>query len=233
MDSQKALGALHKYRNEQKAKVLKSFFKTAPGNYASTDIFIGVTVPQIRKVASQHYKLPLSQLRKIIKSPVHEERLLALLILALKFEKSGIKAKAEIFQFYLKFINQVNNWDLVDLSAPCIIGAYLSDKKRSLLYKLAKSKNFWQRRIAILSTFYFIKNRDFKDTLKITSILLKDKEDLIHKACGWMLREVGKRNLALEEKFLKKYYRIMPRTMFRYAIERFPEGKRQLYLSAS
>ena len=223
---------LLKYWDKQKAKVLQSFFKTSPGQYAEGDIFIGVTVPRIRKLASQYQQLPFLEIKKLLTSPIHEERLLALLILILKFQKSESADKVKIFRFYLKYINYVNNWDLVDLSAPHISGAYLWDKNRAILYQLAKSKNFWQRRIAILSTFYFIRNNAFKDTLKIAAILLKDKEDLIHKACGWMLREVGKRNLAVEEKFLKKYSQNMPRTMLRYAIERFPEKKRQTYLQS-
>jgi len=230
MDSLQAKRSLGKYRNKPKAKVLQSFFKTAPGEYAHGDVFIGVTVPQTRKLANQHQELPLNEIKKLLKSPIHEERLLALLILNLKYSRSESKGRIKIFNFYLKHIKQVNNWDLVDLSAPKIIGAYLEAKKRTILYRLAKSKNLWQRRIAIVSTFNFIRNNDFRDTLKIATILIKDKEDLIHKACGWMLREVGKRNLAIEERFLKKYSSIMPRTMLRYAIERFPEKKRKHYL---
>ncbi|MBU2044487.1 MAG: DNA alkylation repair protein [Candidatus Omnitrophica bacterium] len=230
MDLFQAKQSLHRHKNQLKAKVLSSFFKAGPGQYAEGDIFIGVAVPQIRRIAVQYQKLPLNQVKKLLKSQIHEERLLALIILTLKYAKVDKKGQNQIFDFYLTHIDRVNNWDLVDLTAPKIIGAYLNNRNRSILYQLAKSKNLWQRRIAIVSTFCFIRNNDFRDTLKLAAILINDEEDLIHKACGWMLREVGKRNLAVEERFLKKYSSTMPRTMLRYAIERFPEKKRKHYL---
>ncbi|MCF7907697.1 MAG: DNA alkylation repair protein [Candidatus Omnitrophica bacterium] len=221
---------LANYSNKKKAKILQSFFKTGSGEYAEGDIFIGVTVPQIRKLAKEYQNISLVVLKKLIKSPIHEERLLALIILVLKFQEATTGKKAEIYRLYLQNTSYVNNWDLVDLTAANIVGAYLWDKNRSILFKLAKSKNLWERRIAIVSTAYFIKNNQFKDTLKVAKMLLCDKEDLIHKATGWMLREVGKRDQSLEERFLSKYQLKMPRITVRYAIERFPEARRQAYL---
>lgn len=222
--------ALHSYSNRQKAKVLQGFFKTGPGEYGEGDIFIGVTVPQIRKLARRYQELPLTQVKQLLKSKVHEQRLLALIILILKFQKAQLADKAKIYRLYLQNTKYINNWDLVDLTATHIVGGYLWDKNKAILYKLARSKSLWERRIAIISTFYLIRNNQFKDTLKIAKILLLDKEDLIHKAVGWMLREVGKHDITVEESFLKKYCQIMPRTMLRYAIERFPDKKRQAYL---
>ena len=167
---------------------------------------------------------------KLLHSKFHEERLIALFVLIHKFERGEESLRKKIFNLYLKNTKYINNWDLIDLSAPKIVGAYLFDKPRDVLYKLAKSKSLWEKRISILSTFYFIRENDFKDTIKVSKILLNDEHDLIHKAVGWMLREVGKRCLETEEKFLKKHYQKMPRTMLRYAIERFPETKRQAYL---
>ena len=161
---------------------------------------------------------------------MHEERLVALFILIHKFQAGDDKQKEKIFKLYLKNTKYINNWDLIDLSANKIAGEYLINKPKKILYKLAKSKSLWERRIAIMSTFQFIKNNQFEETLKISNLLLKDEHDLIHKAVGWMLREVGKRSLAIEESFLRKLYKRMPRTMLRYAIERFPEKKRQAYL---
>ena len=159
--------------------------------------------------------------------------LISLLILIIKYRKADALGKREIFNFYLKNRKNINNWDLVDLSAAYIVGNYLLEKDKSILYKLARSNNVWERRIAIMSTFEFIKNGEFEDTLKISELLINDKHDLIHKAVGWMLRETGKRHMLTEEKFLKKHYKKMPRTMLRYAIERFPECKRQSYLKGS
>ena len=221
---------LRKYADKEKAKVLLRFFKTGPGEYAQGDIFLGVTAPLIRKLVSQFPDLPFSDLSKLLHSKIHEERLLALLILVRQFNKADAKVKAKIFKAYLDNTKFINNWDLVDLSAPQIIGGFLIGKDRKILYRLAKSALLWERRIAILATFTFIKASDFDDVFDITKLLLGDKEDLIHKACGWMLREAGKRNLRLEEEFLRKHCAIMPRTMLRYAIERFPENKRKAYL---
>lgn len=235
---------LKKYANRINAKNLQRFFKTRKKEYGEGDFFIGGTVPQIRVVAKLFYdKVSLSNISPLISSKIHEERLLALIILVKMFEIRSKKKnpqkflseqkfyRARIFRFYLKNIKYVNNWDLVDLSAPKIIGAYLFNKDRKILYKLAKSKNLWKKRIAILSTFYFIQKNNFTDSLKIAKILLQDEHDLIHKAVGWMLREIGKRSLAKEEKFLLKNYRKMPRTMLRYAIEKIPEAKRKRFLN--
>jgi len=215
----------------EKANILQRFFKTGKGDYGEGDIFLGIIVPNTRKVAKKFIDLPLSEIKIILYSKVHEERLCALLLLVEKFSKADEKEKKEVFNFYIKNSKQANNWDLVDLSAPRIVGRYLLDKKdRKILYKFAKSKNLWKKRISILSTYTFIKKGQYKDTFKIAEILMNDKHDLIHKAVGWMLREVGKMSLKDEEIFLKKYYKKMPRTMLRYAIEKFPEDKRVKYL---
>lgn len=219
--------------NPQHALVSQRFFKTGPGEYGSGDKFLGVVVPKVRQLAKEFEVLPLPIVKKLLKSSIHEERQLALFILVRKFQAADEKERATLFRFYVEHLRFVNNWDLVDGSAPYLVGPYLFKKKRTLLFTLAQSKNLWRRRVGILSTSYFIKEGDFKDTLRLAKILLDDKEDLIHKAVGWMLREVGKKNQAVEEGFLRKHYRTMPRTMLRYAIERFPETKRKKYLSGS
>ena len=219
--------------SKAKAKILQRFFKTGPGEYAEGDKFIGVKVPDIRSLAGKHVDLREKYVLDLLRSPIHEERLLALLVLIAKFEKSGSKEKKQIYRVYLKNIRHINNWDLVDLSAPQIVGAYLADKNKKPLYRLARSRSLWLRRIAIISTFSFIKRREFFDTVNISRMLLKDKEDLIHKAVGWMLREVGKRSQEKLEQFLNKNARQMARTTLRYAIERFPEKLRQKYLAFS
>ncbi len=221
---------LRYFADVEKATFLQRFFKTGKGQYGEGDIFLGVTVPNTRIVAKKFIELSLLEIKEILYSKVHEERLCALLLLVEKYQIADEKWKKEVFNFYILNAKQANNWDLVDLSAPRIVGGYLLDKNKNILYKFAKSKNLWQKRISILSTFWFIKYGKFNDSLKIAEILMNDKHDLIHKAVGWMLREVGKRDLAVEEKFLKKYYKKMPRTMLRYAIEKFPEEKRLGYL---
>ncbi|MDO8658403.1 MAG: DNA alkylation repair protein [Candidatus Levybacteria bacterium] len=218
-------------KNPKKAKILQRFFKTGKGEYGEGDIFLGITVPQQRIIAEKYIDTTLIELQNLLSSKIHEYRLISLLILINKYKKSGETGKKEIFDFYLKNTKYINNWDLVDLSAPNIVGEYLLNKNKSVLYKLAKSKNLWDRRIAIISTYPFIKNNNFDNTLKISEILLDDKHDLIQKAVGWMLREIGKRNQKKEEEFLQKYYKTMPRTMLRYAIERFDENKRKFYLN--
>lgn len=223
---------LQKKADKKKAKDLQRFFKTGKGEYGEGDIFLGVVVPEQRKLAKEFRELLMADLKKLIKSKIHEERLICLLILVIKFQKGSDKEKEEIYNFYIKNTKYINNWDLVDLSAPKIVGPYLENKDKSILHKFAKSKNIWERRIAVLSTFYFIYNGNPEETLKITLILKDDEHNLIHKAVGWMLREVGKRcGEGIEEKFLKKYYKGMPRTMLRYAIEKFPEKKRKFYLN--
>ena len=229
----KVIKELNKYSNKEKAKVSQWFFKTGPGQYGEGDIFIGVKVPEIRMVAQKFLEINFEDLKKLLYSKIHEYRLTAVLILTYQFKKASEIQKKKIYNFYLKHTKQINNWDLVDLSAPNIVGGYLfghSERERKILYKLAKSNNLWEKRISIIATFTFLRNNDFEDTLKIAKILLHDDHDLIHKAVGWMLREVGKRNMVVEEKFLKVYYKEMPRTMLRYAIEKFPEDLRQRYL---
>jgi 3-methyladenine DNA glycosylase AlkD len=218
------------YSDFEKANILQRFFKTGFGQYGEGDIFLGIVVPNTRIVAKKFSDLPLAEIKKALYSRIHEERLCALLILVEKFNKGDNKIKKEVFDFYIKNAKQANNWDLVDLSSPKIVGEYLLNKDKKILYKFAKSENLWEKRISVISTYMFIKNKKYKDSFKIAEILMNDKHDLIHKAVGWMLREIGKRDLAEEEKFLKNHYKKMPRTMLRYAIEKFPEEKRMKYL---
>ena len=224
---------LRRYASPKQALVLQRFFKTGPGEYGEGDRFIGVKVPQIRKVATNHHQTPGKDILGLLGSKIHEERLLALIILTIAFKKSDDVKRKQIYLQYLKNTAYINNWDLVDLSSHEIVGAYLLDKPRSPLYGLAKSASLWERRIAIVSTYHFIKNGEFSDTLRIATILLADKEDLIHKAAGWMLREVGKRDKAALDAFIARHACKMPRTMLRYAIERFPEKERQRILQTS
>jgi 3-methyladenine DNA glycosylase AlkD len=234
--------------DKRKARILQRFFKTGKGQYGDGDIFVGVTVPEIRKIAKFFQETLLLELKKLLKSEIHEDRLAVLEILVFQFEKAvkncDQKMQKEIFDFYLKNRSRINNWDLVDLSAPYIVGPYLlncangkflpeksAKKYKNILYKLAKSKNVWDKRISIISTFYFIKNKKFSDSLKISKILLNDEHDLIQKAVGWMLREIGKRDEKALKVFLKDNYRKMPRTMLRYSIEKFPDDIRHKYLS--
>jgi 3-methyladenine DNA glycosylase AlkD len=221
---------IKKNADPQKAVVLQRFFKTGKGQYGEGDLFYGIMVPVQRSLAKKFKELSLNEIKKLLNSRVHEERLIGLLIIVEQFRNGDDKIKEDVFTFYHLNRKRINNWDLVDLTADKISGAYLFDKDKSLLYKLAESKNIWERRIAIMSTFHFIKNYSFADALCISEKLLYDKHDLIHKAVGWMLREIGKRDLKTEEEFLFKYYKIMPRTMLRYAIEKFPEYKRQAFL---
>lgn len=221
---------LQKLKNPEKAKLLSGFFKTGKGEYGEGDIFLGIMVPQQRQVAKKYPDLILKDLQKLLSSKIYEYRLTALFILTTRYQKAKDQEKKEVFNFYLKNTKNINSWGLIDVSAPKIVGDYLFKKDRSVLYRLSGSKNWWERRIAILATFFFIRNHQFEDTLKISEILLHDSHDLIHKAVGWMLREVGKKDQKIEEKFLRKHYQQMPRTMLRYAIERFEEKKRKLYL---
>jgi 3-methyladenine DNA glycosylase AlkD len=216
--------------NKEKAKTLQRFFKTGPGEYGEGDIFLGVMVPELRKLSKEYGELDLGEVERLLKSSVHEERLLALLILIRKYNRGDKAEKKKIYGLYLKSTRWINNWDLVDLSAPNIVGDFLMKRSREPLYRLACSPSLWERRIAILATFQFIKSHQFDETLRIGKILISDQEDLIHKSVGWMLREVGKRDSAAEESFLREQYRQMPRTMLRYAIERFPAAKRELFM---
>lgn len=230
MTSQDVIEALDRHSDPHRAESGGWFFKTGPGEYGEGDLFIGVTVPQGRKVAKQYKDLPLSEIEQLLKSPYHEVRLAGLHILVDQFKRGDESFKSEVFEFYKDNIDHVNNWDLVDTSAPYIAGAYLYDKDKAWLYDLARTGELWKQRISIISTFYFIRQNEFGDTLAISEMLLDHKHDLIHKAVGWMLREVGNRDREVEELFLQEHYQDMPRTMLRYAIEKFPERLRQDYL---
>ncbi|MAH46257.1 DNA alkylation repair protein [Candidatus Pacearchaeota archaeon] len=227
---------MQKNANSEKAEILQGFFKTGVGQYGEGDVFLGIVVPMQRKIAKQFWKaVSLEDIQELLNSEIHEERLIGILILIEKYKIADDAEKKKIFDFYLNAAGngRINNWDLVDLSAPNIVGDFLADKEdRKVLYDLARGENLWEKRIAIIACFAFIRKQDFKDALKISEILLDDKHDLIHKAVGWMLREIGKREQEVEERFLQESerYKKMPRTMLRYAIERFEEGKRKGYL---
>lgn len=216
--------------NKEKALILQKFFKTGIGEYGEKDIFIGVSVPEIRKISKKFQSLSYDKIIILLNSKIHEERMAALFIMINRYKKKNSSEKKKIFEIYLKNINNINNWDLVDVSCSHIIGNYLIDKPRDILYDFADSNNLWKKRISIVSTLTFIKNNDYCDTLKISKKLLKDNHDLIHKACGWMLREVGKRDLEKLENFLDLNYNEIPRTMLRYSIEKFSDNKRKYYL---
>ena len=230
MKAQEIRKELRKLGSKERAKVSQSFFKTGPGEYGEGDVFLGVSAPEMRRLAKEFQDLSVGEGRALLKSGIHEERAVALLILVRQFQRGDRKEQERVYKLYMDHLRFVNNWDLVDGTAEHVIGAFLKGKSKKPLYRLARSKDLWERRISILATFHYIKGKEFSETLKIAEMLLLDEEDLIHKAVGWMLREVGKRDLAAEERFLKKHYRKMPRTMLRYAIERFPEPKRQRYL---
>lgn len=224
--------AIQAQANPQKAKQLARFFKTGKGEYGESDVFLGLTVPQQRKIVRQYQRLEMADITKLLHSKIHEYRLIALLILVEQFNRADLTKQKQIFTFYLKNTRYINNWDLVDLTAPKIVGQYLLEhpEQKPMLIKLAKSWLLWERRIGIMATFAFIKNKQLRWTLKLSKILLCDQHDLIHKAVGWMLREVGKIDQKVEETFLDQYAKTMPRTMLRYAIEKFPEKKRRFYL---
>lgn len=212
------------------AEHAQRFFKTGAGQYSEGDLFLGIRVPKLRELAKEFRDSPLGEARRLLRSVYHEERLFALLLLVQKYERGNAAQQKAVYDLYLKNTRSINNWDLVDLSAHRIVGPYLMDRDRQPLYVLAQSASLWERRIAIISTFHFIKKNQFADTLRIAGLLLTDREDLMHKAAGWMLREVGKRNLSAQKEFLNKHYRQMPRTMLRYAIEKFSEEERLQYL---
>ncbi|MBP7736086.1 MAG: DNA alkylation repair protein [Spirochaetes bacterium] len=212
------------------AEILIRFFKTGPGQYGEGDRFLGIKVPVQRSIAKKYRDLPLGAIDKLIKSPIHEERLVSLLILIEKYNRAGDAERNDIIELYLANTHNINNWDLVDLSAPQLLGRHLFGGDMDLLRRLARSSSLWEKRIAVLSTFYFIKKGDHAMTLELAELLLGDGHDLIHKAAGWMLREVGKRDLAAERAFLDRYAGSMPRTMLRYAVERFPDKLRRSYM---
>jgi 3-methyladenine DNA glycosylase AlkD len=223
---------IRKVSTRARAKVSQSFFKTGPGEYGEGDRFLGTTVPELRKLSVKYETMPLRDLSSLLKSRWHEERLLALLILVRQYERGTQPTRNAIYKLYLGHTRYINNWDLVDSSADAIVGAHLHEGDRALLHKLAQSRSIWERRIAILASFHYIKKGEYEYALTITELLLRDEHDLIHKAVGWMLREIGKRDQAVEERFLKTHAARMPRTMLRYAIERFPEPLRRRYLNA-
>ena len=221
------LRALAEAADPERAKNLAWFFKTGKGQYGEGDKFCGITVPVQRRIARRYKHLPLADLKKLLRSPIHEQRFTALEILVFQYEAGDAAARQRIFDFYLENAARINNWDLVDTSAPYIVGQHLLQRPRRILYRLAKSENLWKRRIAMVSTMAFIAQNDLEDTFAIAALLLSDKHDLIHKAVGWMLREAGKRSQPELLKFLKQNYGAMPRTALRYAVERLPDAQRK------
>ena len=227
LPAQKELRAL---ASPETAAIVQGFFKTGKGQYGEGDVFLGIKVPVLRKLAKQFRDADLAAIQTLLGSKYHEERLFALLLLMQHYPRADKAQQQAAYDLYLEQTHRINNWDLVDVSAPHIVGRHLQDRPRKMLYRLADSASLWEKRIAIVATFHFIRLHDFTDTLRIAEILLQDEHDLLHKATGWMLREVGKRDRAAEEVFLKRHYRDMPRTTLRYAIERFPEPLRKNYL---
>jgi len=216
--------------NPETATFLQRFFKTSPGQYGEGDRFLGIRVPQLRSLVRRSRDLPLGAALELLRSPWHEERLLALLLLVDRYRRGGAEERDAIHRAYLANTRYVNNWDLVDTSAEHLVGAHLNPDLLNLLEDLARSESVWERRIAMIATFHWIKRGEFRPTLQIVTLLVWDAHDLIHKAVGWMLREVGKRDRATEEAFLRTHYRSMPRTMLRYALEHYPEEERKAYL---
>jgi len=231
VDARQVHAAAMALANPEKAAFLTGFFKTGKGQYAEGDRFLGISVPLLRKLARQFRQLALADCEELLQSRYNDERLLSLLILVEHYRKGDTRTKDDVYRIYLRNRRRVNNWNLVDGSAPHIVGLHLLRRDRSSLRKLAQSRSLWDRRIAVLATFAFIRENDFADTLKMTEQLLGDEHDLMHKACGWMLREIGKRNQPVLEGFLRQHRAAMPRTMLRYAIERFPAAKRAAYLA--
>jgi len=225
------LKELEELKDLKQASLLQRFFKTGKGEYGEGDIFLGVKVPVQRQVAKGYANLSLMNIQELLKSKIHEHRLVGLLILVDKYKKGKEQDKANIFEFYLKNakLKRINNWDLVDLTSHKIVGEFLLDKDKKILYNLVQG-NLWEKRIAIISTFAFIRKNEFLDALAISELLLKDEHDLIHKAVGWVLREIGKKDKSVLENFLKQHYKEMPRTMLRYAIEKFDESERRKWL---
>lgn len=228
----RVVSRLREFADRERAKVSLRFFKTAPGEYGEGDRFLGIRVPDLRRVAREFRSLSFKDVETLLASRWHEERLLALVILVNQYERVSDAEREAIYRLYLASTDRINNWDLVDASAPQIVGAHLLHRDRRVLHRLAKSHSVWERRIAIIATARFIRSGQFDDTFAIVERLLDDEHDLIHKAAGWMLREIGKRNREAEERFLRKYASRMPRTMLRYAIERFPKALRLRYLAA-
>lgn len=230
MDAQAVIEKLRSFGDPQQALQLQSYFKTGAGEYGEGDVFVGMRVPEVRKLAREHRSLSLPETLLLLRSSIHEARLLALLLLVRSYACGDAAVRERIYDEYLGSTSFINNWDLVDVSAEHIVGAHLKNGGKEKLYALAESDVLWERRIAVMATFHYIKQGEFTETLTVARQLLQDSQDLIHKAVGWMLREVGKRDRAVEESFLKPHYKTMPRTMLRYAIEKFPEDLRQRYL---
>jgi len=224
---------LRSLSSPEAAAIAARYFKTGQGEYGEGDIFLGLRAAVMHKLAKEHRQLPFVELKLLLRSAIHEDRLLALLILVLRTSRSDETTKKQVYDLYLAHTRYINNWDLVDASAREIVGGYLADKSREPLHQLAASQNLWERRISIVATHYFIRQNDFADTLRVAERLLGDREDLIHKAVGWMLREVGKKQQPALEVFLRRHGKVMPRTMLRYAIERFPEDLRRAYMNGS
>ncbi|PAW78230.1 MAG: DNA alkylation repair protein [Verrucomicrobia bacterium Tous-C9LFEB] len=224
--------ALRAVARPEKVSIYQSFFKTGPGQYGEGDRFIGVTVPNSRAAIKPFLALPMGEVETLLASVWHEERFAAALILVAQFERGDAAQRRSVFDFYLAKARRLNNWDLVDCSTPQVVGGWLYEQGKgwAILRKLARSENLWERRISILATFYYIRQREMAPTVEIAELLLGDRHDLIHKAVGWMLREMGKREVTVLESFLDRHGATMPRTMLRYAIEKFPEKRRKLYL---
>ena len=226
-----ARDALRALANPDRVPALSRFFKTGPGEYAEGDRFLGATVPQVRSLARRFSGIPLDEVTDLLQSPVHEERLLALLILVRRYQQGDSTTQACVYRIYTRNFKWINNWDLIDVTAEHVIGAHLFARDRTVLYPWARANMVWPRRIAIMSTFYFIKRNDHGETLRLAECLLHDPHDLIHKAVGWMLREIGNRDHDTEVAFLEKHAAVMPRTMLRYAIEKFSEPERKHYMT--
>jgi 3-methyladenine DNA glycosylase AlkD len=226
-----ALRELRALGDPADAQFLQRFFKTGPGEYGHGDVFLGIRVPETRKLARKYAELPLSQVRRLLHAKEHEARLVALIILTIQYPRADADQQQQIFDFYLAHTKCINNWDLVDVSAPSVVGAHLYGKDTARLDELAASRLLWDRRIAIIATQYFIRRGEFRPTLRLARKLLNDRHDLIHKAVGWMLREVGNKDRTSLIEFLDEHHRDMPRTMLRYAIEKFEPSVRSSYLA--
>lgn len=221
---------LRRLADPVKARVLHGFFKTGPGEYGEGDLFLGVVIPVLRGLVKRTAGFSFSELSKLLASPFHEDRMMAVLIVAKQFQESDKNGRGKVYRFYLQNLDRINNWDLVDVSAPGVVGAYLLEQNKKIPSALSKSKDLWRRRVAMISTFAFIRKGRFEETFRLAEALIQDEHDLMHKASGWMLREAGKRNPERLKEFLEKFAPRMPRTMLRYAIEKFPQARRQRYL---
>jgi len=222
---------LQSLADPQIAQHSQRFFKTGKGDYGEGDVFLGIRVPVIRKLAKRFHNLPLDNIESLLKSKFHEQRLLALIMMVNLFKKSDSHTQQQIFNTYINNIEYINNWDLIDTTTPHIVGTYLFDKNRQLLFNYAESENLWQRRISVLACLYFIQRDDFKDFIEIAETLVNDQHDLIHKAVGWMLREAAKKQLSITTRYLDQYAAIMPRTMLRYALKKFPANLKKEYMA--